>query len=173
MNDELRSLGSARARGIALLLAVGVAGGAAGGAIDRWWMARSAGSQGEAVTAERGTEPASGASRRGLPRADQGPGSTEGVPDSLRAVKLTPQQVERLRALTARYQPAAESLMRSIRPRIMELNARMQQEAMCVLTPEQRSEWISWRKREGLDTGEATQMLELATSGRCPTAPKQ
>lgn len=173
MNDELRSLGSARARGIALLLAVGVAGGAAGGAIDRWWMARGAGSQSEAVAAERRTEPTSGASRRGLPRAEEERGSTEGIPYSLRAVKLTPQQIERLRALTARYQPAAESLMRSIRPRIMELNSRMQQEAMCVLTPGQRTEWINWRKREHLDSGEAAQMLELATSGRCPPEPKQ
>ncbi|HEV8410117.1 MAG TPA: hypothetical protein VGQ30_06390 [Gemmatimonadaceae bacterium] len=159
MNDELRSLGSARTRGIALLLVVAVAAGAAGGAIDRWWLSRAAPAP---VPLDRRHVISEGGERT---LAGGGDGD---VPYSLRAVKLTPAQIEKLHALTARYRPAAESLMRAFRSPVMELNARMQREAMCVLTPQQRDDWVAWRKREQLSGDEATQMLVLVTAGRCP-----
>lgn len=171
MNDELRSLGNARARGVALLILVGVAGGAAGGAIDRWWTARGEGER-VAIARTEGwrerevspTNPRRTVTREGAAVTLEG----EGIPFSLRAVKLTPEQVVRVKAVTARFQPEADSLMRVIRPRIIELNRRMQQEAMCVLTPEQRKDWLAWREREKLSLDEGNQMLELANSGKCP-----
>jgi hypothetical protein len=167
MNDELRSLGSARARGIVLLLVVGIAGGAAGGAIDRWWTTRRerSGEGGYVVN----VEPRRARSRTLELRS----GEDEAIPFALRSVNLTPEQVERIHALSARYRPAAESLMRSVAPRVQELNSRMQKEAMCVLTPAQRTAWMAWRERERLSLEEGKQMLELANSGRCPAETKK
>jgi hypothetical protein len=171
MNDELRSLGNARARGVALLLLVGIAGGAAGGAIDRWWTSRAGEERGLALRAEgRVDEPVSPTNpRRLVVRSEpKGDGEGEEIPFSLRSVKLTPEQIERVKAVTRRFRPEADSLMRVIRPRIIELNNRMQQEAMCVLTPDQRKEWMAWREREHFNLDEGKRMLELANSGRCP-----
>jgi hypothetical protein len=171
VNDELRSLGNARARGVALLLLVGVAGGAAGGAIDRWWTSRSERERTFLTRTEDGhTVEVSVRNPRREGSRDEPvkTGDGEGIPFALRAVKLTPEQIERVNAVTARFRPEADSLMRMIRPRIIELNARMQQEAMCVLTPDQRKAWMAWRVREHLSLDEGKQMLELANSGRCP-----
>jgi len=177
VNDELRSLGSARARGIALLLVVGIAGGAAGGAIDRWWTTRAEKEAGWTTRTEGergGSVTVTNRRREGVSREEPVRAvPNEEIPFSLRSVKLTPEQEVRVRAVTARYRPAADSLMRSIRPRIMELNTRMQQEAMCVLTPAQRTEWMAWREREKLSMEEGTRMLELANSGRCPAETKK
>lgn len=170
MNDELRSVGGVRARGILLLVAVAIAGGAAGGAIDRWWTMRD-GAYGGFVTAEPGV----GFLRRGeggaAERLRVRNVPEDGIPFSLRAVNLTDEQKARIREITARFQPAAESLMRNVRPRVMELNLRMQQAAMCVLTQAQRDEWLAWRKREGLSVEEGEAMLKLANSGGCGEAP--
>ena len=68
----------------------------------------------------------------------------------------------------SRYQPTADSLMRAVMPRVRDLDFRMRQEAMCVLTPSQRDEWVQWRQREALSVEEGNQMLDLVTKGQCP-----
>ena len=168
MNDELRSLGSVRARGIILLIAVAIAGGAAGGALDRWW-----------VTSRTPAEPAPVAvaltpeggyvTRRSVTEPGRALGEGEdGIPSSLRGVELTDDQKTRIRALTAKYQPVADSLMRDVLPRVRELDLRMRQEAMCVLTPKQREDWIAWRRRERLAVEENGMFLKLVNAGACP-----
>lgn len=164
MSDAIASLGSVRARGIALLIVVAIAAGVAGGAVDRWWMQRSMTPAGGAALAAALGE---GRRERGFVVA-RGQGADEGIPLSLRAVTLSADQTARIRAITARYRPAAESLMLNVRPRVLALDFQMRQEAMCVLTPAQRADWIAWRKREGLAVEEGNEMLKLVNSGRCP-----
>jgi hypothetical protein len=183
MNDEIRSLGSVRARGIILLLVVAVAAGVAGGAIDRAWVARDGGwssARGDGVSIEHPIkpEPVTGASatRREEPvvRTDRSleerrpPEERGGIPISLRSLDLNQDQRTRIEKISARYQPAAESVFRSIRDRVAELDLRMRQEAMCVLTPKQRDDWIAWRKRERVIVEEGDLMMKLVTTNACP-----
>jgi hypothetical protein len=165
MNDELRSVGSVRARGIILLVAVAVAGGMAGGALDRLWVARHEGAS-AAVTPPGGEERRPGMSREER-RGPQREGAAE-LPAWLRAVDLSSDQHKRIVAITAKYRPAAESLTRTVLPRVLELNLRMSEEAMCVLTPRQREDWIAWRRRERLSMVEADQFMKLVLSNSCP-----
>jgi hypothetical protein len=165
MNDELRSLGNVRARGIMLLVAVAVAGGMAGGALDRLWMARHEGSR-VAVSLSNGEDRRPGMSReerRGAQREEKSE-----LPAWLRSVDLSGDQRTRIVAITAKYRPAAESLMRTVLPRVVELNVRMNEEAMCLLTPKQREDWIAWRRREGLSMVEGNQFMKLVASNSCP-----
>jgi len=169
MNDELSSLGSVRARGIALLVVASLAGGVAGGAIDRLWVARAeAGGEGWVAVRRQAEERRNGetVTRRGLtvyePRRD------EEIPAALRAVELTDAQRTRIRAIMSKYRPVADSLMRSVQPRVSELATKMNQEAMCVLTPRQREDWMDWRRREHLNLEEGSQLLKLATANACP-----
>ncbi|HVT40577.1 MAG TPA: hypothetical protein VHE78_16155 [Gemmatimonadaceae bacterium] len=165
MNDELRSLGSVRARGIILLVAVGVAGGMAGGALDRLWVVRHD-VKSPALIPGSGEERRPGRSREER-RGPQREGSAE-LPAWLRSVDLSGEQRNRIVAITAKFRPAADSLMRSVLPRVMELNLRMSEEAMCVLTPRQREDWIAWRRREHLSIEEANQFMRLVSSNSCP-----
>lgn len=167
MNDALVSLGSVRARGIALLIVVAIAAGVAGGAIDRWLIQRS-------VTPSSGAVPGAGIGERRDSRfeGERGRAAEGEIPLSLRAVTLSPDQIVRIRAITARYRPAAESLMLNVRPRVLAIDLQMRQEAMCVLSPAQRAEWIAWRKREGLAVEEGNQMLKLVNSDGCPSDTK-
>jgi Spy/CpxP family protein refolding chaperone len=97
-----------------------------------------------------------------------GPALQEGIPITLRAVDLNDQQKERIRAIMQRYRPVAESIARSVRPRVQEIDFRMRQETMCVLTPKQRDDWIAWRRRERLSVEEGGAMLKLVTTNSCP-----
>lgn len=168
MTGDLTAVGNARLRGIVLILVVAVAAGAAGGAVDRWWTTRAAGAsmgiklEGPAWRAERRPNMEPGREREGTPE----------IPFALRTVKLTDEQQARIRAIVARWQPLADSLLREVRPRIIEMDFRMRQEAMCVLTPEQRTEWVADRRRRNLNAAEDAQMLALVTAGTCPADAK-
>jgi len=152
VNDAITSLGNARKRGLYLLLVVAVTAGAAGGAIDRIWVAR----QGGLV----GRQPDQG-------RLAAKPGDNA-IPSALRALDLTDEQRGRILSLAEKYRPAAESLAQSVAPRVQQLDLQLREEAMCVLTPAQRDTWIAQRKREGLGTDEPGQMLRLVSAGQCP-----
>jgi hypothetical protein len=181
VNDELRALGGVRTRGILLLIVVALAAGAAGGAIDRAWVANREGLRGWTTTAygrvvtNREPSAEGDASRReprAAPRREErgrptGAGE-DGIPYSLRSVTLTNAQKTRILAITAKYNPVAESVMRSVGPRVAELSRRMSQEAMCVLTPKQRDDWVAWRQRERLSGEESKQLLELVNTNSCP-----
>jgi Spy/CpxP family protein refolding chaperone len=179
MNDAIRSLGNARRRGLYLLLAVAIAAGAAGGALDRLWVAREGGivgwrstsGEGGAVLVNRPAERLTEAQRAERPLGERrrlmNPGE-DGIPYALRAVDLTNEQRGRIVALAEKYRPVADSLMRSVAPRVRQLDLQMREEAMCVLTPKQRDDWVAWRKREGMNMDEAGEMLRLVTAGQCP-----
>jgi hypothetical protein len=176
MNDELRSLGSVRARGILLLIVVALAAGVAGGAIDRVWAARRGGEVrgGWERTSAVTTAPAASPESERTVRTDrslaerQPPGERGGIPVSLRSIDLDPAQRKRIEQIAARYQPAAESLVMTIRGRVAELDLRMRQEAMCVLTPKQRVDWIAWRRRERVIVEDGDLMMKLVTTSACP-----
>jgi hypothetical protein len=184
VNDELRALGGVRARGIMLLIVVALAAGAAGGAIDRAWVASREGSAGFLALGDRTVrvnpelrreggrpreEPRDGPARReGEGRLRPAGAGEDSIPYSLRSVTLTQAQRTRIIAITAKYTPVAESVMRSVGPRVAELSRRMSQEAMCVLTPKQRDDWVAWRRRERLNGEESKQLLALVDSNSCP-----
>lgn len=174
MTEGLPALGSVRARGILLLALVALAAGAAGGAIDRVWLTRSA-NEGTSESPARNF--ASGEDRQeqsGLTRTDRSleerrtPRERGGVPISLRSINLSPQQRVKIEKISAQFQPAAESVVKTIRVRILAMDLQMRQQAMCVLTPAQRDEWIAWRKREGLIVEENDAMMALVKAGSCP-----
>ena len=174
MTEELHALGSVRARGILILALVALAAGAAGGAIDRVWVARSA-NEARSESPERNF--ASGEDRHeqsGLARTDRSleerrtPSERGGVPISLRSINLSPEQSIKIEKISAQFQPAAESVVKTIRLRVLAMDLQMRQQAMCVLTPAQRDQWIAWRKREGLVVEENDAMMALVKAGSCP-----
>lgn len=177
MNDELRSLGSVRARGLLLLAVVALAAGAAGGAIDRLWVARTANSGMIITKFEPIRGRADGPARESAERPVRTDRSMEeergmlgmgGIPISLRSLTLTDSQRRRIEKISSQFQPAAESVVMTIRSRVAALDLQMRQETMCVLTPQQRADWIAWRKREHLIVEDNDLMMKLVASNSCP-----
>lgn len=175
MTEELQALGSVRTRGILLLALVALAAGAAGGAIDRVWVARNA-DEGRSEPPS-GRNVGSGEDRHEesrMARTDRSleerrpPSERGGVPISLRSIDLSPDQRQRIEKISAQFQPAAESIAKTVRERILALDLQMRQQAMCVLTPKQRDDWIAWRKRERLIVEENGAMMALVKAGTCP-----
>ncbi|HSB55833.1 MAG TPA: hypothetical protein VLD58_15835 [Gemmatimonadales bacterium] len=140
-----------RARGLALLLAMFLAGAMAGAATDRYILKR------DRPLLER----ESGLRRRG-PDAGE-------IPARLRQLGLTPEQERRIRAVFARWQPRADSIMRDVLPQVRAIEHGMFQEMVCVLTPAQDSAYLAWRTREGLNAEEGREQLSRVTAGTCPT----
>lgn len=169
MTDRIESLGNVRARGILLLAVTFLAGGVAGAAVYRLFKPPQ---QTTLAAAERL------ARLRDLRRGDMTEGGrsvearNEGIPVTLWNVDLTDEQRAKVRAIMARMQPTADSLMRSVRPRVFALDLQMRQEAMCVLTPTQREAWMAWRRRENLSMEEGGEMMKLVTSNACPPETK-
>src|SRR5438105_4518801 len=116
MNEELDSIGKLRLRALALLAIVAVASGVVGAALDR-----------EVLVGH-----ASRPSEREPPRPNQGIISRD-IPAAFRNIDLTAEQRGQLRLIVAKYQPVADSVMRSVGPRVAALDLRMRQEAMCIL----------------------------------------
>lgn len=103
--------------------------------------------------------------RRGLTFKPTG---ENGVPIVFGRLDLTADQEARIRAIGARWQPRADSLMEALFPRVKEINRGMFQEMACVLTPAQDSAYLAWRKREGLNVAEGEEQLALVREGKCP-----
>ena len=164
MGEFVDAPGSLRVRGVLLLLAVAVAAGVSGGAIDRLWVVRR---DAPTVSEPRRTEEPRGPSREER-RAEPVGERVPEIPYTLRAVDLTDAQRVQIGAIVQRYRPAAESLMRSVRPRIEALDLRMRQETMCVLTPKQRDDWVAWRRREHLNVEEANVLMKMVADHACP-----
>jgi hypothetical protein len=137
-------------RGIIVLVAVCAAGVLAGVALDRIAFRREW-RRAERVLRAAGNEP---------PR--------DGIPERLRNLGLTPAQEARIRAISARYQPRADSLMRDLFPRVRDIEQGMFQEMVCVLTPAQDSAYMEWRRREGLNMDEGREQLSRVEAGTCP-----
>jgi Spy/CpxP family protein refolding chaperone len=165
-----------------LIALVALAAGAAGGAIDRLWVARTATpahSEAPGIAGRR--EPQAGSERSIAEQELLGErgGNGGGIPLSLRSLSLTDSQRHRIEKITARFQPAADSVMKDFRPvadsimrtvrgRVAAIDLAMRQQAMCVLTPQQRDEWIAWRKREHVIVEDNNLMAKLVTTNSCP-----
>jgi hypothetical protein len=178
MTDGIESLGAIRKQGLVLLGVVFVAGGLAGGAIDRVYVTRYQ----ESVVAWRAREEAEDYREWALrghrerednkAEAERHAGeASEGVeiPLQVEWLGLTNEQRVRIRAIIAHARPRADSIMHLVRPRVRELELSMYQEIMCVLSPPQRAEWVSWREREGSSSAETQAWLARAYANECPS----
>jgi hypothetical protein len=96
------------------------------------------------------------------------PAVENGIPTRLLRLGLTQEQQRRMRAISTRWQPRADSVMESLIPRVQEIEHGMFQEMACVLTPAQDSAYLAWRKREGLNQAEGEEQLSRVRSGTCP-----
>lgn len=117
-------------------------------------------------------EPEPAAARVGAQREDSGGAPVEGagIPRQIVQLGLSADERERIRAVVARRQPTADSIMESVTPRVRKLELTMRQEMMCVLTPAQRSQWMDWRRRQGLSLSEGEDWLALVSANTCPVA---
>ena len=140
----------ARIRGLALLVVTFLAGGLAGAAVSRLIPHQTEG----------------GGPERGLTRHKEP--NRDGIPERLRQLNLTRDQEARIRAVSARWQPHADSILAVMLPRVREIEHGMFQEMMCVLTPAQDSAYMAWRGRLGLNEAEGREQLSRVTAGTCP-----
>jgi len=140
----------ARARGLALLVVTFLAGGLAGAAVSRLIPQQ---------VESRGPD-------RGLMRQKEP--DRDGIPERLRQLNLTPDQEARIRAVSARWQPHADSILAVMLPRVREIEHGMFQEMMCVLTPAQDSAYMAWRTRLSLNEAEGKEQMSRVTAGTCP-----
>ncbi|MDX1623639.1 MAG: hypothetical protein R3199_06630 [Gemmatimonadota bacterium] len=118
MSGAIESLGRIRAKGLALLAVVFVAGALAGAALDRWWTASTA-----------------------PPSEDipVGPMVRDGrLPPAFERIDLTDEQRERIEAILATWQPRVDSLLGTTLPALRAVTDSVRQEVEAVLTPEQR-----------------------------------
>jgi Spy/CpxP family protein refolding chaperone len=169
VTDSIESLGNVRARGIFLLAVAFVAGAVAGAAVYRLVQPPQQTTLAAADRLARLRDMRRGEGEEGGRRVDP---RNEGIPVTLWNVDLTDEQRAKVRAIMARMQPTADSLMRSVRPTVFALDLQMRQEAMCVLTPTQREAWMAWRRRENLSMEEGGEMMKLVTSNACPPETK-
>jgi hypothetical protein len=135
-----------RARGLALLAAVFLAGALAGAAISRYGLRQVGGD----------------------PALRGGKHDVAEIPERLRRLGLTPDQEQRIRAVYARWQPRADSIMRGVLPQVREIEHGMFQEMICVLTPAQDTAYLAWRTKLGLNEAEGREQLSRVTAGTCP-----
>ncbi len=96
------------------------------------------------------------------------PAVKNGIPTRLLRLGLTEEQQTRMREISARWQPQADSIMSNLEPRVREIEHGMFQEMACVLTPAQDSAYIAWRKKEGMNLAEGEEQMARRRAGTCP-----
>lgn len=96
------------------------------------------------------------------------PAEDNGIPTRLTQLGLTEDQQRRMRTISARWQPRADSVIQDLVPRVREIEHGMFQEMACVLTPAQGSAYLAWRKKEGLNEAEGEEQLSRVRQGTCP-----
>jgi len=98
------------------------------------------------------------------------PAVENGIPTRLLQLGLTPDQQRRIRAISAAWQPRADSVMEDLIPRVRAIEHGMFQEMACVLTPAQDSAYLAWRKSAGLNLAEGEEQMSRRRAGSCPAA---
>ena len=117
--------------GALVLVIAFIAGGLAGAAADRVYVARQS-----AVAGEEQGPKLSPAERETRRRAEQ-----EGIPWAVIDLDLTDSQKVAIRALASRRRPQADSLMALVVPRVRTLENEMFEDIICLLTPAQRERY--------------------------------
>ncbi|HKW49314.1 MAG TPA: hypothetical protein VJN70_17805 [Gemmatimonadaceae bacterium] len=153
--------GASRRRGVLLLLAMFVAGGLAGAAIDRAYSVRHRSTQAN-------NEAAQLAARRETERRTLSGRQVE-IPFALARLDLTPQQEEQIRRIVLRIRPRTDSLWNAVRPRAQALESQVFQESLCVLTPQQIDHYKDYQRAADFPPAITTERLRLVTTGTCPS----
>ena len=141
----------ARMRAVVALGTVFVAGGLAGGAIHAAWQRR----------AVRGTEMRQPPGRRYEAQ----------IPEMLLNLGLDDAQRARVEGIVRRLQPAADTIMAEVRPRVRALDLAARHQVLCVLTPAQRDRLARERAERHLATRETEAWMTLVREGRCGQVP--
>lgn len=135
MKQSVESLGSVRAKGIALLVVTFIIGALAGGAVERARVARQAAVPPQPV---EGHLPPLGQRR---------------LPTAFRQLNLTASQRQEIAAILERAQPRTQLIMHEWLPRLRAVTDSVHAEIRAVLTPEQAARFDSlmadMRRRAG------------------------
>ena len=156
------STGAPRQRGLLLLVAMFIAGGLAGAAVDRAYIVRHR-------KAEATNEVARLAARRDIERRNLSDREVE-IPFALAQLNLTQEQEEEIRRIVIRIRPRTDSLWNAVRPRAQALESLMFQESLCVLTPQQIDHYKDNQRAQSFPPAITAERLRLVTTGGCPKA---
>ena len=160
MTGSVGSGGAPRRRGLLLLLAMFVAGGLAGAAIDRAYVVRRR-------DAEANSWMGRVAARRELERRNPSDREVE-IPFALSRLNLTQDQEEQIRRIVIRIRPRTDSLWNAVRPRAQALESQMFQESLCVLTPGQIDHYKDNQRADNFPPAVTAERLRLVATGSCP-----
>lgn len=132
------SLGRARARGLAVIGAVFVSGALLGAAIEHVIRSRARPPSAEELSATAFVPTEDVVANMKMART--------GIPVVYEALRLTPDQRERIRALMDAMRPATDTLLQESWPRLRTLLDSLQRGVEQVLTAEQRAQLAAMRR---------------------------
>jgi len=144
-------MGGTRVRALLTLAAVFLAGGLAGGAMHAAWQRRAV--------------------REGEMRRRPGQRYEAQIPEMLLNLGLDDAQRARVQGILRRVQPAADTIMAQVGPRVRALDLTARQQVLCVLTPAQRDRLVRERAERHLATRETEAWMALVREGRCAEVP--
>ena len=145
-----------RTRGLLLLLAAFVAGGLAGGALDRVYIIR--------MTMRRAQEERrGGADTRAVDR----------IPTPLEALDLTSEQQASLREIARKWRPQAGVALDEMRKKVSGMENDMFAEMLCVLTDAQRERYVHDLTENPFGRSVVDKRMSLVRAHACPAAPKR
>ena len=154
----IRRTASTRFKVAGVLVVTFLAGGFAGGAVDRQLVTPRVASP----------EPAPATVSEHESKTLES--ENAGIPPQLLQLGLTPEQRTQIKAVIASRQPTADSISESVLPRVRALELTIRQEMMCALTAAQQQRWMQWRKGQGLSLAEGEDWLALVKAGKCKRA---
>lgn len=159
MNDVISLSG--RSRGLLVLLAVFIAGGAGGIAVDRYALLRQSGSivgrDGWRIE-RKGEASATPEIRRAM---------ATGIPIHMLRLDLTPQQQGQLTEIARRRRPQADSVIRALQPLARNMETQMMQEMLCALTPPQQAHWLAYMDTAKFDTAVVAERYRPVRAHTC------
>jgi len=144
-------MGGTRVRALLTLAVVFLAGGLAGGAMHAAWQRRAV--------------------REGEMRRRPGQRYEAQIPEMLLNLGLDDAQRARVEGILRRVQPAADTIMAQVGPRVRALDLTARQQVLCVLTPAQRDRLVRERAERHLATRETEAWMTLVREGRCAEVP--
>lgn len=136
--SDTRSLGRARARGLALIGVVFVSGALFGAAIDHLVRGRARPPSGAELAASAFVPTEDVVANMKM--------AGTGIPVVYEALQLTPDQRQRIRAIMDAMRPATDSLLQESWPRLRTLLDTLQRNVEQVLTAEQRAGLVAMRR---------------------------
>jgi hypothetical protein len=139
-------------KSLALLVAMFVAGGAGGVAIDRIWLRPTS-----AVRVESPPER----------RRPAGEIESDRIPYPLEMLQLSSEEQVKLHAIARRWRPQAAQAMEGIRANIADLENNMFAEMLCVISREKQERYLAQLQENGGDRILIDKRFALVRSNRC------